>query len=85
MATQEKIIRVNTKKAGGRRELDSLLDEGWKIKHTGSYSQGYSFRKTCCLGFIFLPLALLGRKPDVVEYVLEKEFKSSNKSTNSKN
>lgn len=73
--TQEKVIRVDTKKDADRRHLDQLLSEGWKIKHSNSYQQGYSCGKTCCLGFIFLPLALLGRKPDVVEYVLEKEVK----------
>jgi hypothetical protein len=45
---------------------------GWRCTHFQVFnkSEGWSFWKTCCLGFIFLPLALLGRKPDSSEYVV---------------
>ena len=61
----EKIIR-------SKREADKLLEQGWTIKHVNTQSQGYSAGKTCCLGCLFLPLALLGRKKDKVEYIMER-------------
>lgn len=55
-----------------RVEVDELLKQGWTIKHTNTQSQGYSTGKTCCLGACFLPLALLGKKQDKVDYIMEK-------------
>lgn len=66
----QKIIR--TTKGGNDPQIKKLLSEGWTVKTTNSQAQGYKAGKTCCLGCLFLPLALLGRKKDVVEYVLEK-------------
>ncbi len=79
MATEEKIVRINSKNKSDQRMLDDLVEQGWKVKHTNTQSQGYSFGKTCCLGFIFLPLALLGKKPDTAEYILEREIKTKSK------
>lgn len=44
----------------GIREMEKY---GWQVVSTEAVDQGYSFSKTCCLAVIFLPLALLGRKP----------------------
>lgn len=70
--TKQKIIRVQQSHRTQELALESLLNEGWTIKSSTNQSQGWSFGKTCCLGFIFLPLALLGKKRDIIEYVLEK-------------
>lgn len=67
----QKIIR--TTKGADDPEIQRFLSEGWKITTTHTQSQGYSAGKTCCLGFIFLPLALLGKKKDAIEYILEKD------------
>jgi hypothetical protein len=66
----QKIIR--TTRGANDPQIKALLNEGWRITATHSQSQGYDAGKTCCLGCLFLPLALLGKKQDVVEYVLEK-------------
>ena len=63
---------IRTTRGGNDPEIKRLLGEGWEIKTSHSQSQGYSASKTCCLGGCFLPLALLGKKKDVIEYVLEK-------------
>ena len=69
----QKIIRVASGNKADKGGLDQLLSEGWKIKSQANQTQGYSGSKTCCLGSCFLPLALLGKKKDIMEYVLEKE------------
>ena len=73
MAKQQKIVRVAQNNLWQKNNLTSLLNQGWQIKSSTNQSQGWDFGKTCCCGACFLPLALLGRKPDVIEYVLEKE------------
>lgn len=70
-------LRVNERKkmeriVNSRKQADELLAQGWTIKHTNSQGQGYSCGKTCCLGAIFLPLALAGKNKDKTEYILEK-------------
>jgi hypothetical protein len=37
---------------------------GWTVVSTEVVPQGFGAAKTCCLGCLFLPLALLGRKPE---------------------
>lgn len=60
----------------GRKEMsetiDQLANEGWELKSKTVSSQGWSFWKTLILGVIFLPLALLGRNPNIIEVVMEK-------------
>jgi hypothetical protein len=70
---EQKIIRVEQGNHWQRQKLEKLLSEGWSIKSSSNQSRGWSFGRTCCLGFIFLPLALLGRKKDVTEYILERK------------
>lgn len=36
---------------------------GWTVASTEIVDQGYGCLKTGCLGILFLPLALLGKKP----------------------
>jgi hypothetical protein len=52
--------------------IDQLAKEGWELKSKTVSSQGWSFWKTLILGVIFLPLALLGRNPNIIEVVMEK-------------
>lgn len=75
--TEQTVVRT-TKGANDQRVKD-LMARGWTIKTTHSQGQGYDPGKTCCLGLLFLPLALLGRKKDVIEYVLEKEEDKTHK------
>ena len=65
----------------GRREMgeqiDKLANDGWELKSKEVTQQGWDFGKTCCLGAIFLPLALLGKKENVVQVIMERETRSS--------
>lgn len=64
---------------GGRKkmmeEIDVLAKEGWELKSKEVTQQGWDFGKTCCLGAIFLPLALLGKKENVIQVIFEREVK----------
>jgi len=60
----------------GRKEMsetiDQLAKEGWELKNKSVLPQGWSFFKTLIFGVIFLPLALLGRKSNIIELVFER-------------
>lgn len=47
-----------------KRGIRRMEGQGWSVVSTQAIPQGYGFAKTCCLGILFLPLALLGRKPE---------------------
>jgi len=47
-----------------RRGIARMQRRGWQVVHTEVDPQGYGCLKTGCLGLIFLPLALLGKKPN---------------------
>ena len=55
-----------TMKAGVKR----MQKQGWQVENVTTIEQGGSAGKPCCLGVLFLPLALLGRQPikDRVEF-----------------
>jgi hypothetical protein len=55
------------------QEIDLLANQGWEIKSKEVAQQGWGFDKTCCLGCLFLPLALLGKKPNVIQVIMERE------------
>lgn len=61
----------------GRKEMaeaiDKLANESWEIKSKEVSSQGWSGSKTCCLGVIFLPLALLGKKSNIITVIMERD------------
>jgi len=61
----------------GRKEMaeaiDKLANEGWHLKNKEVTSQGWSGSKTCCLGALFLPLALLGKKSNIITIIMERE------------
>jgi hypothetical protein len=55
--------------------IDKLANDGWEIKSKEVSDQGYDAQKTCCLGALFLPLALLGKKDKVITLIMEREKK----------
>ncbi len=54
-------------------EIDHLSAEGWEVKSKEVTQQGWSATKTCLLGCLFLPLALLGKKDNVITVIMERE------------
>ena len=69
--------------ASGRQKMAEVIDQlardGWEIKSKETSQQNYSFVNTCCLGCIFLPLALLGKKKNNIVVVMEREISPSRK------
>lgn len=61
-AAQTKVVFYRSEKAmqGG---IHRMQGQGWQVVNTEVVDQGYAPGKTCCLGCLFLPLALLGKKP----------------------
>jgi len=57
------------------QEIDFLSNQGWELKSKEVAQQGWDFGKTCCLGVLFFPLALLGKKPNVIQVIMEREKK----------
>ena len=57
-----------------QRAVKRMQRQGWEVVDTEIVEQGYGCAKTAVLGIIFLPLALLGKKPKQykVQYRREK-------------
>lgn len=53
--------------------IERMSKDGWEIRNSNNVGHGYSAVKTFALGSIFLPLALLGRKGNTIELVMEKD------------
>ena len=45
---------------------------GYRVVAVQTVDQGGSFLKTGCLGLIFLPLALLGKRPPVIQVTYQR-------------
>jgi hypothetical protein len=58
-----------------QKGMKKMQKQGWEVVDTEIVQQGWSCAKTGCLGGLFLPLALLGRKPQryKVQYRREKQ------------
>jgi len=56
--------------------INNLERQGWHVSSTTELKQGWDGAKTCCLGFLFLPLALLGKKDSHFQVTFEKTLKS---------
>ncbi|MGC9968433.1 MAG: hypothetical protein ABSC29_01720 [Minisyncoccia bacterium] len=55
------------------KDIDALANDGWEVKSKEVSDQGWDAGKTCCLGALFLPLALLGKKEKVITLIMERE------------
>lgn len=47
---------------------------GYRVVSVQTIDQGWSLLKTGCLGLIFLPLALLGKKRPVIQVTFQKVY-----------
>lgn len=54
-------------------DIDRLSNDRWEIKSKDVSKQGFDAGKTCCLGALFLPLALLGKKDNIITVIMERE------------
>jgi len=78
MAKEYKTLTFEDSVQGRRemaQEIDLLSNQGWEVKSKEVTQQGWDFGKTFCLGYLFLPLALLGKKSNVIQVMMERERK----------
>lgn len=70
--TIQKVVRIYRSRGEADAAISQAARDGWTVEsfQVHDMRQGWSCLKTCCLGFLFLPLALLGRKPDQTEYIV---------------
>lgn len=84
MAIEYKTLVFNDD-ANGRatmaQNIDQLSRESWTLRSREVTPQNWSFGKTCCLGCIFLPLALLGKKKNIITVIMERDASIAPKST----
>lgn len=81
MAKEYKTLTYKDNVAGRSqmgKDIDRLASEGWEIKSKESVSQGWSGGKTACLGCLFLPLALLGKKDNIIQVIMERDKNAQN-------
>jgi hypothetical protein len=74
LGIQHKTITIDPNSWLSKGQLDALLNDGWEIVSSTPVGGNYDACNTCCLGAVFLPLALLGKKPNKISYVLKKDF-----------
>jgi len=75
MNKEYKTLHFNDNEKGRKEmadEINKLSLEGWELKSKEASQQGYDCGSTCCLGAIFLPLALLGRKDNIITVIMER-------------
>lgn len=57
-----------------KKGTERMARDGWQVISITNVDQGYSAGKTCCLGCLFLPLALLGKKPQIRQVLYQREI-----------
>ena len=62
--SETKVVFYNSVKAM-QEGINAMQNQGWEVVNTEAVDRGYSMGKTCCLGLLFLPLALLGKNPQM--------------------
>ncbi len=58
--------------AAANRAIARNEQRGYRVVSVQSVDRGWSLVKTGCLGLIFLPLALLGKKKPVIQITYQK-------------
>ena len=59
MTVRTTVVYPNNKLEKG---MLKMVEKGWVVEKMTPIEQGYGCLKTGCLGLLFLPLALLGKK-----------------------
>ena len=72
MTVKQTQVIIYSNQRDMRKGIKHMESQGWTVLDVQNVEQGYSGCKTCCLGIIFLPLALLGRKPNKFQVTFQK-------------
>jgi hypothetical protein len=68
----QRVVRIYRSRGEADAAISQAARDGWTVDsfQVHDMRQGWACWKTCCLGILFLPLALLGRKRDEYEYIV---------------
>lgn len=58
--------------AAANRGIARMEARGYRVIAVQTIDRGWSFLKTGCLGLIFLPLALLGKRRPIVQVTFQR-------------
>ncbi len=67
--TMEEYKHLRAAKQG----MEKMQKQGWIVLNVAKIDNGYGCIKTGCLGALFLPLALLGRKPQTYQVTYQRK------------
>ncbi len=65
-------IKYYYSQAAANRAIARFERKGYRVLAVQSIDRGWSLIKTGCLGLIFLPLALLGKKKPVIQVTYQR-------------
>lgn len=65
---------TNSGRAKMNRTIQQMATQGWRVHSKETSQQGYDAGKTCCLGCLFLPLALLGKSNNKITVIFERDM-----------
>lgn len=71
---ETKVVEYRNRRAMNQG-IKKMEKQGWTVTNVQAVEQGYGCLKTVILGCLFMPLALLGRKPEkyLVTYQRKKD------------
>ncbi|HOJ01287.1 MAG TPA: hypothetical protein PLL88_06665 [Anaerolineaceae bacterium] len=73
-AKTEVRVEIYKNKHDLKKGMKKEQDLGWTVLSVQNVPQGYGCFKTGCLGLVFLPLALLGRKPEKYQVTYQRQI-----------
>jgi hypothetical protein len=66
------IIKYYTSQSAANRAISRMEVRGFRVISVQTVDRGWSLIKTGCLGLIFLPLALLGKRKPIIQVTFQR-------------
>ncbi len=66
------IIKYYTSQSAANRAISRMEARGFRVISVQTVDRGWSMIKTGCLGLIFLPLALLGKRKPIIQVTFQR-------------
>ena len=66
------IIKYYTSQSVANRAISRMEARGFRVISVQTVDRGWSLIKTGCLGLIFLPLALLGKRKPIIQVTFQR-------------
>ncbi|MGI6259299.1 MAG: hypothetical protein ACOYKC_05530 [Anaerolineaceae bacterium] len=66
------IIKYYTSQSAANRAISRMEARGFRVISVQTVDRGWSLIKTGCLGLIFLPLALLGKRKPIIQVTFQR-------------